>query len=402
MMTEALHFITATTQEETTETAIQALKDQVAAHRSANDEAFDLVMLYMTTHYLPDAQTIFSTLYNEIGPVQAAVFMGCVAEGVIGPQTEYESEPAITLIAGHLNGVSLTPFALGNEEMSQYLQDPPALQEQLALPPHSKLTLVLGDPFSTPIEGVLNAFNVLYPGVPLVGGMASAALNAGGNVLFLNGLLFNEGAVGVILNGDITADVIVSQGCRPVGEPFTITEAEGNLITSIENQPPPIFIQQMYESFTEQEKALLQNGLFLGRAVRPVSQGLGRGDFLIRGVLGIDRQTHGMIVGDVLKPGETVQFHLRDAVTAGDDLEMLLIPQSFSETPAAVFLFTCNSRGTRLYEQPNGDVSRIHDAVGDAPIAGFFASGELGPIGDTNFYHGHTASMVMLRSITPA
>jgi small ligand-binding sensory domain FIST len=303
----------------------------------------------------------------------------------------------VTLLAGHLPGVSLTPFALGNEEMSQYIQDPVALQEHLALPPHAKLTLMLGDPFSTPIEGVLSAFNTLYPGVPLMGGMASAALNAGGNALYINGLLVNEGTVGVILNGDVDIDVIVSQGCRPVGEPFTITEAEGNLITSIENQPPPIFIQQVYETFTEQERALLQNGLYLGRALRPASEGLGRGDFLIRGVLGIDRQTHGMIVGDALKPGETVQFHLRDAATAGDDLEMLLVPHQFSDTPAAAFLFTCNGRGTRLYEQPNGDISRIHDAVGEVPIAGFFAGGEFGPIGDTNFLHGHTACLVLLR-----
>ena len=104
-----------------------------------------------------------------------------------------------------------------------------------------------------------------------------------------------------------------------------------------------------------------------------------------------------MIVADIIEPGETVQFHLRDGATAGEDLEMLLIPQGFADQPAAVLLFTCNGRGTHMYDQPNGDISRIEDAVGSVPIAGFFAGGELGPIGDRNFLHGHTASMVMIR-----
>ncbi|MAU08415.1 MAG: hypothetical protein CL607_01230 [Anaerolineaceae bacterium] len=398
MATQELYFISATTQATDPDTAVDDLLAQIAQQQMDPETPFDLVLLYMSVDYLPNAQPIAQAIYKRLVPTPPTVLMGGVAEGVIGPGKEYEGEAAITMVAGVMPDVTLTPFVMGNVEMSQYLQDPAEMQTHLGLPETSKLTLLLGDPFSTPIEGVLNVFNTLYPGVPLMGGMLSAALSQGGNGLFMNGMYVNEGAVGVVINGDVSVDVIVSQGCRPVGNPFTITEAEGNVINSIENQPPPMFVQQIYDTFTEQEKALLQNGLYLGRAVRTGSDEVGLGDFLIRGVLGIDRQTHGMIVGDIIEAGETAQFHLRDGVTAGEDLEMLLIPQGFVDPPAAVFLFNCNGRGTHMYDQPNGDISRIEDAVGSVPIAGFFAGGELGPIGDTNFLHGHTACMVFIRA----
>lgn len=397
MVTQEFYFISATTQATDPDMAVDDIIAQIGQQQLDSETPFDLVVLYMSMDYLPNAQAIAQGVFKRLVPAPPKVFMGGVAEGVIGPGKEYEGEAAITLIAGVMPDVTLTPFVMGNLEMSQFLQDPAGLKAHLALPDTSRLTLLLGDPFSTPIEGVLNVFNTLYPGVPLIGGMVSAALSPGGNGLFLNGMYINEGAIGVVLDGDISVDVIVSQGCRPVGAPFTVTEAEGNVINSIENQPPQMFMQQLYETFSDQERALLQNGLYVGRAVRRGADEVGLGDFLVRGVLGIDRQTHGMIVADIIEPGETVQFHLRDGATAGEDLEMLLIPQGFADQPAAVLLFTCNGRGTHMYDQPNGDISRIEDAVGSVPIAGFFAGGELGPIGDRNFLHGHTASMVMIR-----
>jgi small ligand-binding sensory domain FIST len=135
----------------------------------------------------------------------------------------------------------------------------------------------------------------------------------------------------------------------------------------------------------------------VGRAVKSGPETLGRGDFVIRGVMGIDQESGSIAIGDSIMDGETIQFHLRDAVTAQEDLEMLLIPQMFRERPSGALLFTCNGRGTRLYDRPNGDITVIQQNVSNAPLAGFFCAGEIGPIGGANFLHGHTATLVLFR-----
>jgi small ligand-binding sensory domain FIST len=257
--------------------------------------------------------------------------------------------------------------------------------------------MVLADPFTTPIEHILNAFNSFYPDLPLVGGMASGSTRAGGNALLFNDRLLNNGAVGVAFSGAFEADVIVSQGCRPIGQPVTVTSAAQNMIYSLDGETPLIYLQKLIEEISPQDRELLQGGLYLGRAIVSDQETLGRGDFLIRGVLGLDRQSGAMVVGDSLETGETIQFHLRDASTAAEDLEMMLAPQLFYDPPSGGFLFSCNGRGTRLYNHPNGDINAIQKVIGEIHLAGFFCAGELGPIGGKNFLHGHTASLVLFR-----
>jgi small ligand-binding sensory domain FIST len=227
--------------------------------------------------------------------------------------------------------------------------------------------------------------------------MASGSQRAGGNALLLNDRVLNNGAVGVALAGAFEVDIIVSQGCRPVGRPFTVTSARENVIYGLEDQPPLARIKDMVDGMASDDRMLLRNGLFIGRAVGPDPDTLGRGDFLIRGVMGLDQETGVMVVGDYIDEGEMVQFHLRDATTAEEDLEMMLAPQLFFDPPCGGFLFSCNGRGTRLYDYPNGDISTIQKIIGDVNLAGFFCAGEIGPIGGKNFLHGHTASLALFR-----
>jgi small ligand-binding sensory domain FIST len=264
-------------------------------------------------------------------------------------------------------------------------------------PDDTRLFLMLGDPFSTPTDDVLLAFNTAYNGIPIVGGMASGALRQYGNALILNDQITNMGAVGISLSGPFDIDVIVSQGCRPIWQPFTITSAHKNTIFSLDNKPPLDLIQDLIMELSEEERNLLQNGLFVGRAVRGTKDSLGRGDFLIRGVMGVDRENGAISIADSVMEGELIQFHLRDALTAQEDLEMMLVPQMFCEPPSGALLFTCNGRGTRLYDHADGDISIIRKNLGVNHLAGFFCAGEIGPIGRENYMHGHTACMAIFR-----
>jgi small ligand-binding sensory domain FIST len=211
--------------------------------------------------------------------------------------------------------------------------------------------------------------------------------------------------VGVALSGDIDVDVVVSQGCRPIGQTYKVTSTSEDMIFSLNGGSPLKQVQEMVNELSEADHALLQNGLYVGRAVRRPSPAnpddtLGRGDFLVRGVRGVDQRSGALAIGDFLEDGEIVQFHLRDAKTAEEDLELMLTPQAFSQPPAGGVLFSCNGRGTRLFDHPNGDVSIIQNALGGeqpVPLTGFFCGGEIGPIGGRNFLHGHTASLVLFR-----
>jgi small ligand-binding sensory domain FIST len=219
-------------------------------------------------------------------------------------------------------------------------------------------------------------------------------------VLFLHGgrsAILDGGAVGVALSGAFEVDVIVSQGCRPVGRPYRVTAAQKNILIGLEDRPPMVCLQELFDALPQRDRELLKNGVYLGRAIDPARQELGRGDFLIRGVMGGDRERGFLAVGDYVSEGEAVQFHLRDAHTAAEDLEMLLLPQALLSRPAGAFLFSCNGRGTNLYDHPNGDVSLIQNALGGVPLAGFFCAGEIGPVGGRNFLHGHTASLAIFR-----
>jgi len=307
-----------------------------------------------------------------------------------------ENRPAITLVAARLPGVEVFPFALNRDDWDA-LEDDARFCELVTAPEEAQLFLLLGDPYTLPTERVLRAFNQCYPGIPMVGGMASGGATPGGNTLILNERAFNSGAVGVALSGDLAIDVVVSQGCRAFGPMFTVTQVQGNVISGLNNAPPVPQIENLIEQLSDEDRELLRNGLFVGRSIGAPRGSLGRGDFLIRTFMGADRANGSIVVADYLRTGETIQFHLRDQFTAKEDLEMLLMPQVFDTPPSGGLLFSCNGRGTRLYDHPNGDIATIQSVLGGVNIAGFFCAGEIGPIGGKNFLHGHTASMVLFR-----
>lgn len=388
-------FASATTTEHQTHAAVDALITQVRAQLPG--QAPDLCVLFFSPHFGPQAAQVGRALRNRLN---AGVMVGCSAEGVIGDSAEIERTPAVTLVAAHLPDVQITPFVFQPADWRTLLGNPLFLSRALDSPDDPRLFVMLADPFSTPIDQVLDAFNSLYPALPMAGGMVSSAEPAGGSWLLLNERVYMTGAVGLVLSGKLQVDVIVSQGCRPVGDTLTVTAAEQNVIYGIEGQPPLIHIHDLVTRLSEADRALLRtHGLLIGRAIRSPEHGLGRGDFLIRGVVGLDQQSGAIAIGDVVHEGETVQFHLRDAETAREDLEMMLLAQTFFEPPRGALLFSCNGRGTHLYGHPNGDISTITDALGQLHLAGCFCAGEIGPVGARNFLHGHTASLALFRPL---
>jgi small ligand-binding sensory domain FIST len=383
---------------------------------SSADGLCDLALVFGSFHHRSAFEDAAAIIRKTISP---RVLLGVTAEAVLGVDRELEGVAGLSAIALRLPGVRLHPWHSTPDDPIPFQRARLKLRERIGLDPAAgdfRTAIMFGDPFSTPITRLLPAITrcgreskveFRVPGekssavpVPVIGGMASGASQPGLNVLVLNDRVLNAGAIGVSMAGDIEIDFIVSQGCRPIGTPFVITKCNENVILELGGRKAIDALQEMGQELSEAEKKLLSKGLLLGRVINEYKGHFGRGDFLVRNVMGLDQRVGGVVAGEMMRVGQTVQFHARDAATASEDLQLLLDAQVMNDKPpVAAFLFSCNGRGERLFGEPNHDLNLIRDRLGEnLPIAGFFCAGEFGPIGDRSFLHGHTASLAVLRA----
>ncbi len=373
-----MKFVSAVSLETEPDRIAQDIHDQLGA-----DGPFDLVVVFVRPQTDPAGAEVLAGLHQQLA---AGRFIGCTAGGVVGAGREIEDHAATAVLAARLPGVQVDPL--------------PDLDHEAATLPTDDLRacIVLVDPFSTATEALLNRLDELAPGMPVIGGVASWASAPGRNRLALDGDVSNAGLVGVTLRGNVHVSTIVSQGCRPVGDWFTVTSSRSNLVQELDGKPPLEVLQDVFAAASPADQKLMRSGILLGRGVVERSDDLGHGSFLVRVVLGADRESGAISVADRVREGEYVQFHVRDAQSARDDLEMLLTPQVFEETAAGALLFTCNGRGERFFGQRDADVEIIGNALGElVPVTGFFCGGEIGPIGSSSFVHGYTASLAVFR-----
>jgi small ligand-binding sensory domain FIST len=352
-------------------------------------------VLFYSRHYR-DSATYLARAARE--RLAARALIGCPGEAIVANEREVEEGPALTLwLARWPRAVTLTPFRLSYEatpEGPSLMGWPAELNEAN---PAQSLLLVLGDPFSFPADVFLAEMNEAHRGLRVVGGMGSGVHGHGQCLMLLGDHVVDEGAVGVLLNGPIGVRSVVSQGCRPIGKHMVVTRARDNVILELSGVPPLKQLQAIWEEVAPPERELMRRGLHIGRVINEYQSEFQRGDFLIRNVVGLDSASGALAITDRVRVGQTVQFQVRDAASADEDLhELLQIDVSAHEQrPAGALLFTCNGRGTRLFPHPDHDAAVVQAEAGPVPLAGFFAQGELGPVGGQNFIHGFTASVVL-------
>jgi small ligand-binding sensory domain FIST len=345
-----------------------------------------LAVLFASAHFLGSAQPLVAAVSEQIG---GAPLIGCVAEAVAGEAREIESGPAVSLwLAADLGPVET--FAM---EFVRTSSGGAFGGYRFGPGPH----LLISDPFTFPADVLLTHLNQNVPGATVIGGMASGGVAARQSRLFLDGRVLNAGAVGVHLPG-AGLQPLVAQGCRPIGDPYTITAAQESLILQVGGRPPLTRLQEMASSLSAREQALLAQGVHLGVVIDEYQAEPRQGDFLIRGILGADPTSGAIAVGDEVQVGQTVQFHVRDAASADADLRHTLERGRRAlggRRAAGALLFTCNGRGSRMFAEPDHDAGLLAEMLGPMPVAGFFCAGELGPVGGQNFLHTFTASIAL-------
>jgi small ligand-binding sensory domain FIST len=353
-----------------------------------------VAIAFFSPHHAANAAELAHVLAEQTG---ARALLGVLGESVVGGSREVEDEPAIALwLAAWDAPVTIDAFHLDTAETP----DGPSLfgwpDAMLEADPTKSLLIAFGDPYTFPAAEVfLPRVNEDYPGLVVAGGMASSPMGPGTPSIFLNGEVKEQGAVGLLLQG-AKFRTVVSQGCRPVGRPLVVTKGEDNIIGEVGGQTPLDYLRALLMEVAPAERELMQRGLLIGIAMSEYRDEFRQGDFIVRNLVGLDPRTGALALNDRVRRGQTVQFHVRDAASADADLRQMLTTATAGQPrPSGGLVFTCNGRGTRLFNKPDHDAKAIQAAAGPLALAGFFAAGELGPVGATNFIHGFTASTVL-------
>lgn len=364
--------------------AAEATGDVVGRVAEALGAVPDLAVLFCSADHVDALDDIVATVRTLLSP---GVLIGATAESVVGGEYEVEEGPALSLWAATLP-VAPTPLRVTAVRTPSGAAI--AGLSVADLPPDGTV-LLLADPFTLPVDAVLDAVAASGTGAVVAGGMASAARAPGDNRLVLDDEVVAHGGVGVVLPPEAGVTTVVSQGCRPVGRPMIVTQGRGNVLDQLAGKPALERLEELAQRAGPEERSLLASGLQVGVAIDEHRDAFGRGDFLVRGVVGVERGTGGLVVGDTIDVGTTVQFQVRDADAADEDLHLMLAPA----TGQGALLFTCNGRGTRLFGEPDHDARAVRDALGTDAVAGMSCAGELGPVGGRSFLHSFTASVVL-------
>jgi small ligand-binding sensory domain FIST len=361
----------------------------------------DLALVFAAGAHLTAPEATLEGVHAELSPT---TLVGCGAGGVLGRGRELESGTAVAVWAAAFgegmtasafhaelaDDASLVETALAAGESAPELVGLPSLER-------SSGVLMLADPYSFPAEAALEMLGADAPDVPVLGAIASARTTGGGGALFLGERVHEGGAVGVSLGG-VELLPCVSQGAAPLGREVTITAAEGNVIHELAGRPALETVQRIIAELSPRERGLVAGGLLIGIVIDSGKPDYEQGDFLVRGVLGADPDSGALVVGAHVTPGQVVRIHARDARSADEDLRRALalrVEALAGEPLAGALVFSCNGRGSAMFGVPDHDATVVEEQLGGAPAAGFFAAGEIGPVGGRSFLHGFTATLAV-------
>jgi small ligand-binding sensory domain FIST len=371
------------------EAALQKWVEQLRGQLRASRVSLGLV--FMTPQFFPHAKQVLEILRVH---GQIPLLAGCSSGSLIAGAEEVEDQAGLALALYSLPGAELRASYFSPDDAA-------AAETPDYWPGKTGVTktngwLVFADPFHMDCEAWLASWNASYAPLPVLGGLASGDSASQQTQVYLNGEVFEEGGVAVSIGGDVLLSGVISQGCTPIGETWTLTKVDRNLIQEIGNRPAYEVLAETFNQLTPAEQEKSRGNLFVGLVINEYLEEFQRGDFLVRNLLAADPKTGVIAVGALPRAGQTMQFQRRDAAAATEDMRDLLAESRQQNAEATIYggcLFSCNGRGQGLFGEPNHDAQMVQDFLGPMGLAGFFCNGEIGPVGKRNFLHGYTASL---------
>ncbi len=378
---------------------VNAIDECVASvSQQLGEEAAHLAVVFASSHYQEEYDQVPSMLREKLNE---PLILGCSGGGIIGNGTEVEQQPGLSITVASLPDVSIKTFHLEGDNLPDLDAGPDLWEEAVQVSkeddPHFVL---LADPFSFPVQNLILGLDFAFGNSSKIGGLASGAQQQGQNALFLNDQVYRSGAVGLAMFGNIVVDTVVAQGCRPIGKSMRITKSNRNLLGELDGRSSVEVLRELFQGLNQRDQGLMSHSLFLGVVMDELIEEPKQGDFLIRNVMGMDDQAGTLSIGEMLKEGQLVQFHLRDADTSAADLAAVLdryAGENRENQVHGALLFSCLGRGENLYGKANHDSELFRDKLGTVPLGGFFCNGEIGPVSGTTFLHGYTSSFGIFR-----
>lgn len=381
-----------------------------------------LGILFISSAYASDYPRLMPLLIEKLS---LPILIGCGGSGIVGTDRErkileLEGIPALSLSVAHLPGTQIDAFHLSADELPDLDSPPEAWIDKIGIDPQKNPQFILlSDPFSAKINDLLEGLDFAYPSSVKIGGLASTGTLGVQNSLFYhhpptsNQSLYRDGTVGLALSGNIILETIVAQGCRPIGKPYRVSQGDRNVILELieidsddraigtsSSRPPLETLRDLMSTLSDKDRDLAQNSLFIGIVRDEFKLQLRQGDFLIRNLLGVDPRSGAIAIGDRVRPGQRIQFHLRDAHTSAE-VQLLLEAHQHERqemtAPIGALMFSCLGRGEGLYGQPNFDSTLFRRYFPNTSLGGFFCNGEIGPVGGRTFLHGYTSAFAILR-----
>jgi small ligand-binding sensory domain FIST len=354
-----------------------------------------LGLVFMSPAFFPHAEQVLEILRVH---ARVPLLAGCSSQSLIAGERELEGDTGLVLALYSLPGADLKGVHFTQSQVEE-ANGPGYWQLETGVASDATNGwLAFIDPFHLDAESWLRGWNEAYAPSPVFGGLASGVFSDQTTQVYLNGEVFEEGGVGISVGGDVKLAGVISQGCTPIGDTWTLTRVEQNLIQQIGNQPAYAVLADTVNKLPAKEQRQARGNLFIGLVANEYLEDFHRGDFLVRNLLGGDPQSGVLAVGALPRAGQTIQFQRRDAAAASDDMSELLQRARRELAGTTIYggcLCCCNGRGKNLFSAPNHDARMIQQQLGGIGLAGFFGNGEIGPVGEKNFLHGYTASLAL-------
>jgi len=354
-----------------------------------------LGLVFMSPKYFPNAKQILEILQVH---AQIPLLVGCSSQSLIVGEQEVEQNAGLTLALYAMPSAEVKAVHFTQEQVEE-ANGPGYWRLETGIEPNqTNGWLVFIDPFHLDSETWLRTWNEAYAPLPVMGGLASGDYSEQLTQVYLNSDVFEEGGVAISIGGDVKLAGVTSQGCTPIGDTWTLTKVDDNIIHEIGNRPAYEVLAETFNGLTPEEQKSARGNLFIGLVVNEYLDEFHRGDFLIRNLLGADPNSGSIAVGALPRLGQTVQFQRRSAAAATEDMNELLARTKRNLGEATIYggcLCSCNGRGQNMFGKPNHDAEMVQQRLGPFGLAGFFCNGEIGPIGERNFLHGYTASLAL-------
>ncbi|MCY4618705.1 MAG: FIST C-terminal domain-containing protein [Chloroflexi bacterium] len=348
----------------------------------------DLLLVFVDSRYTGNYAEIIARLKEQTG---ARHLIGASGQSVIGSSLEAEEGSAIAILGLSLPGAELTPIAVDPQSMPDDLFSP--------IEDGPSIWLLFSNPFTIMTDQLVSHLQKLRPEIVLLGGMASSHRQQQGCAVFIDDRVLMGGAAMMGLQG-VSVRPVVAQGAEPLGQPWIVTECEANTVKSLGSRPALEVLQETLSELDDATRERAVRNLLVGLAMDEYKESHERGDFLIRNVMGADREQGTVAINAIPRVGQTFQFQFRDAQAADDDLRTRLSDLRDALAPEeevlGALLCSCNGRGRGLFGEPDHDAGALNEIFGPVPTAGFFCNGEIGPVGGENYLHGFTASIAVL------